>query len=140
LYVQVFSDLPYTAEDYAWARRRPAPERALIPAVGDEVMYRHDEMGPVFHADVLGVQSLDDVEDPNLWYVQTDASGSPVLIDGRKVLARAFDPWPELTLRVYFPGGSREGCAREARLPGTCGWLPLDWEQRQARLTQFRQG
>lgn len=130
-YVQVRSDLPYTEEQYRWARRRPAPLRTPIPGRGDEVFYRHDELGPVFRAEVVEVQSLEDFTDPNLWYGQLDAFGQPVLIEGRPVLAKAFDPWPLVVMRVRFPGLTRKAVAREARLPGATGWLPLDWEFRQ---------
>ena len=116
----------YTPNEYAWARRRPAPDRTPIPGVGDEVYYRHVESGPVVRATVLAVQDLEDFTDPNLWYFQTDDQGQPVLIDGEMVLAQTYDPWPELTLQTLYG----LGIAREARLRESPGWLPLDWETR----------
>lgn len=120
------TSIVYTPEEYQWARRRPAGQRTPIPAVGDEVMYRHLEGGPVVRAEVLEVQDLENFQDPNLWYFQTDALGRPVEIEGRRVLAKAYDPWPELTVRTPYG----VGITREARLRGSCGWLPLDWEAR----------
>jgi hypothetical protein len=116
----------YTPEEYVWARRRPAHQRTPIPQVGDEVMYRHIEGGPVVRAEVLAVQNLEDFSDPNLWYFQSDQYGQPVTVEGQMVLAQAHDPWPEVTLRT--PYGI--GVTREARLRGATGWLPLDWENR----------
>lgn len=132
VYLPLGSALPYTEEDFAWARRRPAPNRVPLPQPGDEVMYRQDEMGPVLHAEVVGAASLEDLSDVNVWRWQQDP------LDGRPVLALAFDPWPLVPLRVYFPNRPPQvGRAQEARLPGAAGWLPLDWEQRQARLVRF---
>lgn len=116
----------YTPQEYAWARRRPAPDRTPIPERGDEVFYRHVESGPVTRATVLEVQDLEDFTDPNLWYFQTDEFNQPVLLDGEMVLAQAFDPWPELTLKTVYG----VGITREARLRESPGWLPLDWETR----------
>lgn len=116
----------YTPEEYEWARRRPASQRTPIPQVGDEVFYRHAENGPVVRAEVLKVQNAEDFSDPNLWYFQTDQYNRPVEVDGQRVLARAHDPWPEVTVKTPFG----IGVTREARLRGSPGWLPLDWETR----------
>lgn len=118
--------IAYTPEEYAWARRRPAPDRSPIPEVGDEVFYRHDEDGPVVLAEVLAVQDLEDFTDPNLWYFQTDQLNQPIEIEGQRVLARAYDPWPEVTLKTPYG----VCVTREARLRGSPGWLPLDHELR----------
>lgn len=128
-YLELTSDvLPYSPEHYRWARHRPAPDRVPIPLPGDEVWYRQDELGPVLHADVVAVASLEDLSDRNVWRWQQD------LVDGRRVLALGFDPWPMVRVRVYFPHGPRTGQAQEARLPGASGWLPLDWRERHQRL------
>lgn len=131
-------EIPHTPEEYRWAQRRPAPHRVPIPAVGDEVMYRHDPNGPVVAATVRAVQDLEDLTDENLWYFQTDEQGRTVHLEGRPVLAQRHDPWPELTLFVpAMPptqGMDHPGPAivitREARLRGEPGWLPPDWQTR----------
>lgn len=133
MYVQVFSDVfPFTQEDYDWARRRPAPDRVPLPRAGDEVLFRPEEMGRIFHADVVEDPNLENLEDPNIWYWQRNP------LDGQRVLARAWDSWPMVKLRVYLPGGPQTGESQEARLPGASGWLPLDWQERQARLARFQ--
>jgi hypothetical protein len=43
---------------------------------------------------------------------------------------RLLDPWPMLTLNT--PWGL--GMTQEARLRGSAGWLPLDWETRHRPL------
>lgn len=119
--------IPYAKWETDWAHRRPAPHRTPLPAPGDEVFYRHDYWLPPVRAEVVSVQSLDDLTDPHLWEMQQDGMGGPLLVDGRQVLAKRFDPWP--TLRLQIPGiGLRD--TREARLRGSPGWLPLDWETR----------
>lgn len=120
------TSIVYTPEEYQWARNRPPAQRTPIPQVGDEVMYRHVEGGPVVRVEVLAVQDLEQIDDPNLWSFQNDPQGGPVMVEGRRVLAAAHDPWPELTLRTPYG----VGVTREARLRGSCGWLPLDWETR----------
>lgn len=119
------AQMPHTPAEYAWARQRPMEHHTPIPQVGDEVFYRHVEWGPVVRADVLDVQSLDDMSDPHLWIVET-AHGEPLTLDGRHIIRPALDRWPLLTLRT--PHGV--GLTREARLRGSAGWLPLDWESR----------
>ena len=134
--------------EYERARRRPFPERTPLPAVGDELFYRHNGGSPnVYRIEVIRVQSLEDFEDPNLWYFQTEADGRPRWIEGRQVLARAHDPWPliwaklqepthELGRNVDLPAGM---CieTREARMRGSAGWLPLDWETRPQPAPSF---
>lgn len=124
----------YTKAEVDWAHRRPAPDRTPLPSVGDEVMYRHDSGGPVVRAEVVWVQPLDDLSDPHLWQVQTDAFGDPVLLEGRYVRRQRFDPWPLVRLRVP---GRGIGETREARLRDSPGWLPLDWESRYRPQPQF---
>jgi hypothetical protein len=110
----------YTDAELRWARERPPAERTPIPAAGDEVLYRHDQNGPVERAEVEAVQPLDDLYDPNLWTLHADAGGSPLLLEGRPVMREVNDPWPLLTLRTLW--GRVQ--TREARLPGSPGWLP----------------
>lgn len=126
--------IPYSSWEYAWAHERPAQHRTPLPAVGDEVRYRQDPWGPVVAADVVSVWPLDDVDDPHLWRVETDGMGNPLAIEGRPLYAQRLDPWPIVRLRVPRLG---LGDTREARLRGSAGWLPLDWETRYRPLPQF---
>ena len=126
--------MPYTQDEINWAHRRPGPERTQLPEIGDEVMYRHDSFGPVVQAEVVWIQSLEDFADPHLWQVQTDSGGNPVLLDGKHVLMQRFDPWPLVHLRL---AGGAVAETREARLRGSPGWLPLDWETRTRPAPDF---
>jgi hypothetical protein len=128
------SMIPYAQWEFAWAHERPAQDRTPTPLVGDEVFYRHDPWGPVVRAEVVWRQPLDDLDDPHLWRVEMDGMGGALLLDGRPVMAQRLDPWPILRLRVLRLG---LGDTREARLRGSPGWLPLDWETRFRPLPQF---
>lgn len=125
--------IPWTEEEFRWAQRRPATDRTPIPHVGNEVMYRHNPWEPPTRAEVLAVQSLDDISDPNLWRPQRDLDGQLTQVEGRYILTGALDPWPELTLRTIYG----IGISRESRLRGSPGWLPLDWETRNRPVPTF---
>lgn len=129
--------IPYGEWEYRWARERPPRHRTPVPAVGDEVDYRHDPWAEPSRAEVLAVQPLDDITDPNLWTVETRRDGSgqevPLLVEDRPVLRPHADPWPLLTLRTVHGVGQ----SREARLRGSAGWLPLDWRTRYRPLPAF---
>lgn len=112
--------VPYSAGEYRWARQRPVADRTPIPSVGDEVLYRHAPWEPPVPADVLHVQPFEDMADPNLW---SDIDGP----EGMPIWVPAVDPWPLLTLRAHGYGRVK---TREARLRGSPGWLPLDWQSR----------
>lgn len=132
----------YTPAEYDHARSRPFPERTPIPQVGDELFYRHNGGSPnVYRIEVYEVQSLEDMEDANLWYFQTLADGvTPRTIEGLQVLAQAHDPWPWIKARLLEAthdhgknvdlGAGWPVETREARMRGSAGWLPLDWETR----------
>lgn len=126
--------IPYSASEISWAHERPGQHRTPLPVAGDEVEYRHDSWGPVVRVDVVHVQSLDDIGDPHLWRVELDGFGRPLLLDDRPVMQQRFDPWPVLRLKV-----PRVGLVdtREARLRGSPGWLPLDWETRFRPMPEF---
>lgn len=114
--------LPVDPGEIHAALNRPPHLQTPIPKVGDTVGYRHHEWGDVTVAEVLAVQDMDDSTDPYLWHVVTTGAGTP-LVDGagRRVLHRAPDPWPTLTLATDW--GRR--ATREARVRGSAGWLPL---------------
>lgn len=128
----------YTPLEYAQARKRPFPDRVPLPKEGDELLYRHVEGSPLlYRIRVLAVESLENLSDGNLWYFQTDQYGQPATLEGDQILAQAHDPWPmirfelldEVNERGWLPAGA-QGDTREARMRGSCGWLPLDWETR----------
>lgn len=120
--------IPYQPEEIAWARQRPPEHRVACPAVGDALLYRHDSWGPPVAAVVESVEDLDDRTKPNLWQIIRDPVSGRILAtpDHVPVAERLPDPWPVLHIR------SRHGIAitQEARLRGSAGWLPLDWETR----------
>jgi hypothetical protein len=118
--------VPLSRRELEWAQRRPGPCRVATPGVGDTVLYRHEDWGAVVEATVLSVQSLEDINDPNVCRWQQDERGDFVLLDGRPVAVAGFDPWPLLLLQTRFGRIS----TREARLRGSPGWLPLDWQIR----------
>lgn len=132
----------YAPSEFLQARRRPGPDRPRIPQVDDELFYRHNGGSPhVYRIQVTWVQSLEDMEDSNLWYFQSNPDGSPLMLDGGSmVLARAHDPWPLLRAVLMEPtndhGRNVDLAAgwpietREARMRGSAGWLPLDWQSR----------
>lgn len=125
--------VPISRDEIDWAHNRPGPHRVPVPAVGDEVAYRHDPWGPITSAEVLAVQPLDDLDDPHLWQVETGPGGRPLMLEGRPVMAQRPDPWPTLTLRTVHG----VGVTREARLRGSAGWLPLDWQSRYRPQPEF---
>ncbi|GAA3283834.1 hypothetical protein Dvina_01465 [Dactylosporangium vinaceum] len=126
--------VPHEPHEVEWARQRPAQHRTKLPAVGDEVLYRHHDWGLVVPAEVLWLQPFDDLDDPNLWTVQRDPLGQPLTLDGRPVLQQRLDPWPLLRLKVEHLGPV---LSREARLRGAAGWLPLDWQRRYRPMPNF---
>lgn len=133
--------IPRTKEEHEWARWRPPRCRCPLPAVGDRVLYRHDEWAEPVNAVVLEIRDdrpdnpfewanpYDPPFDPNVWRVVT-INGRPARDgQGRMKMERHPDAWPTLLLKV---DGSRSHVeTREARLRGSPGWLPLDWRDRQ---------
>jgi len=126
--------MPWEQIESAWARNRPLTERPAIPSVGDLVCYRHNEWSPeVEQIQVLEVQDAGDRADPNLWHTVRDINGAVLLAaDGTPATEPVADPWPWLLFR-RDPLSTRLTMAREARLRGSAGWLPLDWRQRPER-------
>ena len=127
--------LPATPSQSSWAISRPGPRRVPQPQVDDEVLYRHNSWETPVRATVTWVQPADDIDDPNLWQAQTDGSGGTVLVEGKPVFVQNPDPWVRVHLAVH--AGQVSGMiggftveTREARLPGSPGWLPMDWQTR----------
>lgn len=122
--------LPVTPAQQRWAVCRPAPHRVRVPEVGAEVLYRHDTWLDPVPATVEWIQPDDDVSDPHVCQPQTDGQGSVVLVEGRPVFVTNPDAWRSLILRVSLDGAIVRPITREARLPGSPGWLPFDWQDR----------
>lgn len=116
-----------TSERRLWAARRPADLRTALPHVGDTVGYRHDPCGPVERAAVIAEPDLFTESDPHTHYVITDWATRHPALDalGRRQYALVDDPWPTVRVRTATHGIVE---TREARLPGSPGWLK--WEDR----------
>lgn len=145
-----------TGDELAWVRNRPEGERRPMPAVGAIVGWREVEGGPVVRATVVEVESVTDPwahesapfephgPDPNVWRVVTNPETATPLHDalGRYVFAPVPDPWPAVVVRIdptvinpgtgpdlagrEVIGRTRYMHVREARLPGSAGWLPAE--------------
>lgn len=134
--------IPYDPEEVAWARRRPPDQRTPLPGLGEAVLYRHDPWGPLMDATVEEV--LDDPADasvgdhnPDVWEVQRDqVTGKYLMTHGQRILVRKADPWPQIRLVVTGPRRMIV-TTQEARLRGSPGWLPLDWETRHRPIPGF---
>ncbi len=112
-------DGPAHANDGIWARCRPPRHRNPVPAPGDRVGYRHNPGGPVSQAVVERVDTSNQA-DFNVWRFVVDEHEQPVIVDGRAVMELTDDPWPDVWLYTDFG----RVVTREARLPGSAGWLP----------------
>jgi hypothetical protein len=149
--------IPWEHIEVTHARNRPQSERPPLPAVGERVWYRaheweRDPAGlhvPPELVTVVAVEPDDDpdsrdyidgvgwVRDPNLWHLVRDTLGHPrTNPDGGLRYAPVADPWPWLDLQLPDDEHGRPGRvvrAREARLRGSAGWLPLDYRDRPER-------
>lgn len=122
----------HTAEDINRARWRPEAQRTPIPAVGDRVLFRPTEEAGLVMATVLEVTYHDpEGVDWNCWRVRTNPeTATPVYDDdGNVILDPHPDAWPTLLLKV--DGQASHVVTREARLPGSAGWLPLPGSEQQ---------
>jgi hypothetical protein len=133
--------VPYSPEEFAWARLRPPAFRLPPPHPRQRVLYRHSYWGPVIDAVVEAAPDLDQLPrvdellalgdlDENVWSVLRHPMTGEVLYDGLGLprIVQLPDPWPVVTLKVA--GRWRRVDTREARLRGAPGWLPLDWRDR----------
>ena len=106
---------------------RRANERPPKPAPGDVVSLRTFPHGPLVEAVVEDV--LEDENDPNTHqYVVPHASRGPVVgPDGERLRELVWDPWWTVRLKVVDAHGATAYVeTREARLPGSPGWLPRE--------------
>jgi hypothetical protein len=131
----IMPDYPTTAEQVAWARNRPAHARTPLPAVGDVVGWRTANYGPVTRAKVLsvGMDRPGDTRpgaeiDWNVWRYMVvlgpNGSRRPYEISARgdRGIELIDDPWPDVLLET-LDGPKLRIVTREARLPGSAGWL-----------------
>lgn len=132
----IMPDYPTTAEQVRWARNRPSSARTRIPAVGDVVGWRAQNYGPVTRCKVISVGMTIPADtrpgaeiDWNVWrYVlkinDPHAPAAPVAISerGDRAVELVDDPWPDLLLET-LDGPKLRTMTREARLPGSAGWL-----------------
>jgi len=119
-------------ESLRWARCRPPGSRTCPPGVGEVVGLRIQVYGPVVRARVLaaGMDRPADTRagqeiDWNVWrYLVADPTRGPVVQDeaGNRAVCLVDDPWPNVLLETV-EGLKMRICTREARLPGSPGWL-----------------
>ena len=117
------TSMPVTPELVAWARCRPSHERTPLPRCGHRVWYRHDHHGTVTVAEVERVD-MSNKDDYGVWRFVLD-NGQPVLVAGQRVMELVEDPWPDVWLRTDWG----RVVTREARIPGSAGWLPMRQER-----------
>lgn len=114
------TSLPVTPEQVQWARCRPIKQRTALPKVGQLVWYRHEHLGTVVEAEVYKVDGSNR-GDYNVWRFKVDQFGVPVEDAlGQRVMEMVEDPWPDVYVKT--PWGNF--VTREARIPGSAGWLP----------------
>lgn len=107
-------------------RCRPPAQRVPAPKVGDRVRYRHHAHGPTSEAEVRHVV-WNNKEDYGVWRFvldETSPSRRPVEVNGERVMELVEDPWVDVYLMTQYGYLA----TREARAPGSAGWLPLEGE------------
>lgn len=110
---QLMRELGRPATDRPRIPRPGTAVRVLVPApFGGAAVLRE---GTLISADSLTEPGPE--PDPNIWEPAVNRSGQR--IEGRYVLTP--DPWPSLTILL---DDRRTITTREARLPGSAGWLP----------------
>lgn len=119
----------YPQHEVLWARCRDVGSRTPVPVAGQLVWYRHRHGGPCVMAVVESVD-MENKGDGGVWAFRVDGNNNPVDAQGRPVLMGmpgermmelVPDPWPDTYLDV--PGIGKI-VTKEARLPGSRGWLP----------------
>ena len=105
---------------------------ALGPEAGEVLGLRMAPGVPVVRAKVLRVDMGTPVDtragvsiDWNVWrYVVRDPAAGPIELDevGNRAVELVDDPWPSVLLETLDGPKIRTEC-REARLPGSPGWL-----------------
>lgn len=128
----VIDRYPTTREMIAWARCRPLIARTELPVMGEILGWRALASGPTVRARVLTVDLDPPTDtragstiDSNVWrYVVHDPQAGPVMRDalGNRAVELVEDPWPTVLLAT-LDGPRLRVETREARLPGSPGWL-----------------
>ena len=121
-----------TAEQVRWARQRPPQARTPLPGRGDVVGLRLEPYGPVTRAKVLSVDMARPTDTRpgaeinwNVWrYVVTNPARGPRIVSerGDRDVELVDDPWPDVVLET-LDGPKLRTVTREARIPGSPGWL-----------------
>jgi hypothetical protein len=123
----VIAPYEYDPAELHWQLKRPRRHWTPVPTAGSNVFYRHQAWQPPTVARVEGLQAYDDATDPYVWHVLKDANNRPLRdFAGRLIGGPCDDPW--LTLTLFTDWGRL--LTREARVNGSPGWLPLDWQRR----------
>lgn len=143
----IMPDFPTSEAQIRWARCRAPGQRTPLPVVGEIVGLRLANYGPVVRARVTddGMATPSDTRpgaeiDWNVWRYRTeelyDDTGAlvvrrPVLLPpvvgalggvAHRAVELVDDPWPDVTLKT-LDGPVMFTRTREARLPGSAGWL-----------------
>jgi hypothetical protein len=114
-----------------WARCRPRHARTSPPEVGQVVGYRAQANGPVVRAKVLRVLDAPPADtrpgsdiDWNVWrYVVPNPATGPLMRDeANRAVTLHDDPWWNVLIQT-LDGPALRIETREARLPGSPGWL-----------------
>lgn len=102
------------AAEVAWAHNRPTAHRTPAPKIGDKVKYRANSWrdDEILDAEILDVQW----DHPDDMQLTTPNGPHP-------------DPWPWVILGYEVNKVPKMVRTREARLDGSAGWLPLDWQR-----------
>jgi hypothetical protein len=123
-------------EEINWARRRPPGQRASKPAAGQIVGLRLEAGGPVLRAQIVKVRDAPPADtrpgaeiDWNVWRYTLRVGdrrkpAAPVEVDeaGNRAVELVDDPWWDVLAETLEGPRMRVEC-REARLPGSPGWL-----------------
>lgn len=113
------STMPVTTPEVtAAAWQRPAADRTPPPRPGDRVLFRMHRFGDLTDAVVVEVQDMTRPgadPDPMVWR-RDNTTG--------QLAGLHPDPWPSVVLDTWWGRVS----TREARVRGSEGWVPPDWD------------
>lgn len=127
----VLAGMTSTREQISWARCRPVGQRTEPPRIGEVVGLRLAVYGPVVRARVLSAGMAPPADtrpgaeiDWNVWRYRLGRNGAPIERDalGNREIELVDDPWPSVLVET-IEGPKLRTETREARLPGSPGWL-----------------
>lgn len=131
----IFPGVYTKREQIMWARCRPPADRTSRPRTFQIVGLRLQQGGPVVRARIVSVADQapehtrpTDELDENVWRYQLDKNSprrAPIEIDehGLRAVELVEDPWFDCVVET-LEGPKLRTMTREARLPGSSGWLP----------------